>query len=263
MADIGITNLNEFIALGKDPGFARSDRFQVNFTARPAGSSDGMIYLSLLCEEASFPGLFINTRSLRINALSEQRAHTIDYMGDSITMTFLVDNTWYVREAFEAWMELCIAQGDSNSAGSREVGYYNDYTSTLEMVSLAPARTSDDQIGDAATYQITMYEIWPKAISSQQFSNQAQNLMRLTVTFAFKWWVSEAITPSPNVPPVYQPLESASAPTKFGDDREPGVPGGQPESPSPSLLRIFSTVKQVLSSKNPRDLINNIRNINL
>ena len=50
-------------------------------------------HLSLFVEDAMIPGILLGTRPVRINNLNEQRASAIDFGGDSITFTFLVDAT--------------------------------------------------------------------------------------------------------------------------------------------------------------------------
>ena len=94
-ADTHIPTLQEFIALSKRNGFSRTDRFAVGFFP-PGTMSTGpwdLKDLALLCEEASFPTKTLNTRTLRIHGLNEQRAHTLDYGGESISFTFIVDQS--------------------------------------------------------------------------------------------------------------------------------------------------------------------------
>jgi len=58
----------------------------------------------LLCHQASLPGKNIGTRQLRINGLSRTFAQTADYMGDSITLEFLIDTDFTPRIIMERWM---------------------------------------------------------------------------------------------------------------------------------------------------------------
>ena len=131
--------LQNFISLVKTRNLARTERFFVEFNAPPAAlgtvDSKDMRDLMLLCEDAAFPGKTIGTRTLRINGLNEQRAHTADYMGDSITLQFYVDADWTPRIVMEKWMDLCV---DPANKG-REVGWYDDYIGTITLHALIPA----------------------------------------------------------------------------------------------------------------------------
>lgn len=145
MADINIPTLQDFIAITKQQGFARTNRFAVMFSA-PIMMSNGpwqIRDLALLCQEVSFPAKTIGTRSLRINALTEQRAHTVDFSGDSITFTFIVDQSWQTRLFFEEWFRLMIGQSSANDASlpsgpMREVEFYSNYIQDIQIASLSP-----------------------------------------------------------------------------------------------------------------------------
>ena len=142
---ISVPTLQEFMALAKRKGFSRTDRFAVGF-APPSLMSDGpwsVQDLALLCEEATFPTKTINTRTLRIHALNEQRAHTLDYGGETISFTFLVDHSWQTRFFFEEWMRLCIGESSTNDgpmspSALREVEFYSNYIQDISIAALAP-----------------------------------------------------------------------------------------------------------------------------
>jgi hypothetical protein len=135
-----VPKLSDFLALARNKNFSRTDRFMVKFNL-PLGlmeefsSETDVKSLTLMCEEAAFPGKIINPRPFRINGLTENRASTADYMGDSMTFQFLLDSTWLPRRVFERWMRLCVTGPES----SREVGFYQDYISDISIFALVPA----------------------------------------------------------------------------------------------------------------------------
>jgi len=138
-------SLQEFIALAKKASFSRTDRFQVEFSVPPAmpASNWNSRDLALLCEETVFPGKVLRTRDLRINALTERRAHTLDYLGDSVGFTFLVDTSWQTRLFFETWLQLCIGSSPTSEASAkvrplREVEFYNNYIQDIKITALTP-----------------------------------------------------------------------------------------------------------------------------
>jgi hypothetical protein len=146
--DIYIPTLQDFIALVRQNPFSRVDRFLVNFGMPKAlanTNSETVRNMSLLCEEASIPGRTIGTRTLRINGLNEQRAHTMDFMGDSIKFTFLVNVEWKIRTFFDMWMTFCVGGVASrNTHPPREVGFYQDYISDVTIYATNPEMASDD-----------------------------------------------------------------------------------------------------------------------
>lgn len=131
-----VPNLEQFLALVKRQNLARQERFFVTPGHIPPGvPNDYARDLTLLCEEAAIPGVNIGTRTLRVNGLNEQRAHTLDYMGDSITLQFLIDRDFKARTYFQAWMEQCV----SHATRGREVGYYEDYAKKVSLYAVMPA----------------------------------------------------------------------------------------------------------------------------
>jgi hypothetical protein len=240
MANVNIPTLQEFIALARG-GFSRADRFVVNFNVPPALPGASAFYnlrdFSMLCEEAAFPGKTIGTRTLRINALNEQRAHTVDYMGDSITFQFIVDLNWSVRRFFEDWMNVCVGNetvtGDRPSI-TREVGYYQDYISNISINSLIPRHdgvssftqldkstqyepsdVSVTQPPEVSNFQMNLYEAWPRNMNVQQVSYGSQTFHRLNITFTYKYYTT-TYTPEivPTIPlatidPLTQALSQA------------------------------------------------------
>lgn len=147
-ASINIPTLQEFIALSKRNGFSRTDRFAVGIFP-PQQMSSGpwdVRDIALLCEEATFPTKTLNTRTLRIHGLNEQRAHTVDYGGESISFTFIVDQSWQTRLFFEEWMRLCVGRSVNNDelgvgrtqGALREVEFYDNYISNIQISAFAP-----------------------------------------------------------------------------------------------------------------------------
>lgn len=138
IAKVNPPTLQDFLSLVKSRNLARAERFFVNF-GPPAGliSSFGEKFrdMTLLCEDAALPGKSIGTRTLRINGLNEQRAHTADYMGDSITLQFFVDTDWTPRVIMEKWLELCVDPAQNGN----EVGWYDDYVGNITLHALIPA----------------------------------------------------------------------------------------------------------------------------
>lgn len=123
-----IPTLEQFISFVKQRNLARQERFFVDLPDAPRD-------LTLLCEEVAIPGKNIQPRAIRINGLNEYHAHTLDYMGDSITLQFFIDTDFIARNYIENWMEMCVTPASQG----REVGFYNDYAKQINLYALMPA----------------------------------------------------------------------------------------------------------------------------
>lgn len=125
-------SLTDFLSFVRYNALARQERFNATFYW--GANNEDKYKLSLLCEQATLPGKTVNTRNLRINGLNEQRAETLDYMGDSITLQFFVDTDYTVKNYMDAWMNACV----STVERGKEVGFYSNYAKPIDLSVLAP-----------------------------------------------------------------------------------------------------------------------------
>lgn len=125
-------SLTDFLAFVRYNALARQERFNATFYW--GANNEDKYKLSLLCEQATLPGKVINTRNLRINGLNEQRAETLDYMGDSITLQFLVDTDFTAKNYMDEWMNACVSKVERG----KEVGFYSNYAKPIDLSVLAP-----------------------------------------------------------------------------------------------------------------------------
>ncbi len=198
MAELFIPNLQQFLGFTRNSGFARANRFLVEFY--PPSLSVGAIsglpttpnrdnVVGMLCEEANFPAKSIVSRSLRINALTEQRAHYVDYKSKEIGFKFLTDIKWQAKVFFDNWMALAINPMEINAARPREVGYYRDYIGEVHIYSLNPIFQEDStQNVEVPLYGVKLCEAWPVSLDQQSMASNAENYHRLSVGITFKWW---------------------------------------------------------------------------
>lgn len=175
-------NLQNFKSVVLGQGLARTNRFEV-FIDPPrvlAPEAVGILQenqkVSLLCEQASFPQLNINTKAYRIYGPSYQRPVTSEYGGEGIPLTFHVDRNMNVKRFFDAWMTSVISDSNYN------VSYQKDYVSdSIEIRQLDEANN--------ITYQIRLLETFPRSMNLMELNNGAQNQThRLTVLFAYRKW---------------------------------------------------------------------------
>lgn len=132
-------DLQNFIAWIRGNGLQKTNRFFFNIEV-PQGLKPGILSygntsndILLACEDISLPAKTIQTRTLRLTGLNEQRAHTVDYGGtQGFTVTFLVDHTHDLQTFFEDWTKLLV------SHESREIGEYVSYIASATLHFLRP-----------------------------------------------------------------------------------------------------------------------------
>jgi hypothetical protein len=132
-------DLQNFIAWIRGNGLQKTNRFIFNIAVPQGLNSKILNYgntsndILLACEDISLPAKTIQTRTLRLTGLNEQRAHTVDYGGtQGFTVTFLVDHTHDLQRFFEDWTKLLV------SHETREIGEYNTYIANATLHFLRP-----------------------------------------------------------------------------------------------------------------------------
>ena len=175
--------ISNFLSEVKTRDLARSHRFEVmilfppilqDYQSSAGGAADSFRMTSMLAEDVLFPGLLVGTRPVRLNNLNEPRATAIDFGGDSITITFLVDQTWVVKDIFGDWMRATI------NPESRTIAYPNDYYGGMEIYAL----DSNDEV--AAKWVVD--DCFPRSVAPITVSSGNTQVVRLPVTFTYKRW---------------------------------------------------------------------------
>ena len=168
---------SDFIAKVRKNDLARSNRFEIVINGPSNFSTDREV--SLLCEEAQIPGLQIQWTPTKISTWTEQRAHGIEYFGDTAAFTFFCDDNWDVRTYFENWRTLI---ADPLSKG---VAFPEDYTGSVEVYTL-------DREDNRVT-RWKLYDAFPRLMNILPMGQSAEGIVRVNVTFAFRRWTSRGV----------------------------------------------------------------------
>ena len=155
-------------------GYAIPNRFEVVIIPPGAGSSDSR-KVSMRCETVTIPGRNLNTLTDG-NPYGPTReiVDGVTYAED-ISMTFQASSGLDERVFFENWQELAFNKQTWN------VGYYNDYVSTVEIYLM------DRQ--DQRRYVIKLIEAFPKTIGPTELSHASNNeIIKIPVSFSFRYW---------------------------------------------------------------------------
>lgn len=169
------TKLENFFSEIRSQYTPRSDRFEVVFNVpRALLNRANARQLSLYCEEAQIPGLAATNLPVKIGAWTEYRTQNVEFLTTEMSFTFIIDEKWRVREVFEEWIALA---GDPNS---KEVGYYDNYVSTIDIKSLS--------VDNDVLAEWTLVDATPKLINLTPVSWGNAGLIRMSVSFSAKSW---------------------------------------------------------------------------
>lgn len=160
----------------EDGGYAVPNRFEVIIT-RPGGSATESRKVSMRCESINLPGRNLNsTTDSNIYGPTREIVDGVTY-ADDINMTFQASSGLEERVFFEEWQALAFDERSWN------VGYYNDYISTVDIYVLD--RQNQRRFG------LKLHEAFPKTIGATELSQSANNeLIKLAVTFSFRYWTT-------------------------------------------------------------------------
>jgi len=192
---MSIDNLKSVVA--KKGGLARPNRFNVIFTPPSqsilnldVGSIIGSVIsgnfeadnlindprdISLLCQSVTLPGRNISTFEHQDFKQSNKFPYT--FIDDDVTISFLLTNDYYMRKMFDNWMSNIF------SADSYIVGYKKNYAVDLIIQQLDQKNTP--------VYGTKLEKAFPTAIESTELSQDGQEVVRMSVTFAYDKFVPE------------------------------------------------------------------------
>lgn len=167
--------INEFIAQVRERGLARTNRYEVMipFPSDVPGEVGRMI--NLFAESVSIPGMNISSQPHR--TFGEAREMPYERTFEPIQMTFYVDAGMQVKTAFDKWLARII------NPQTRTIGYYRDYIAdkiTLRILN----------VDDTNPLTINIYEAYPKTIGAIQMGHDSKDIMKLQVTWQYKYWLS-------------------------------------------------------------------------
>jgi len=169
--------LNDILStFHSEDGYAVPNRFEVLIT-RPRGSASENRQVSMRCESVNLPGRNLNSATdSNIYGPTREIVNGVTYAED-LTMTFQAGSGLEERVFFEEWQALAFDERSWN------VGYYNDYISTIDIYML------DRQ--DNRRFGLKLHEAFPKTIAGTDLNQSANNeLVKISVTFSFRYWTT-------------------------------------------------------------------------
>lgn len=161
-------------------GLAKPNRFEViiqlpiALTSQKISASDTRL-VSLMCEAASLPTQSIGVKTQRIYGPVYQRPYSVDYGGEGLSMTFLLDQQMDVKALFDAWISKIV------DPMQYFVYYHNTYVSKIQINQLNEK--------DKTSYSVLLEDAFPRSVALLELNNTTQNQVhKLNVTFGYRRW---------------------------------------------------------------------------
>lgn len=161
--------IRDFIAEVKQRGMARTNRYVVYI---PFINTTESSLLKLFCSNASIPGISFATTEQRI--FGEVREMPYNRIFEPASFTFYVDTDLIVKSAFDKWTNSIM------DFENRTLNYYTNYVMDVDV--------EIHDLQDNTSYNITLFEAYPKTVSSIELSSDSRDVMKLTVQMMYKYW---------------------------------------------------------------------------
>ena len=197
-------NISNFQTQIRTRGVAKPNRFEVLLPVPSALTAvlDYPQLITLFCESASLPVRNINVKQQRIQGPAYQRPMNVDYGGDNITMSVIVDREMDIKGFFDAWMNIII------NPNEYYVHYQSTYATSIRISQLDEYNTE--------TYAVVLEDAFPRSVSMLDLNSSTQNSShKLNVSFAYRrWWPQHRAINKINLPynSIDNPIVAASKP---------------------------------------------------
>lgn len=181
--------------LSANGGLTRASKFLVTITV-PAMSLDMGADLQFYCDSAQLPGIAMQTDEVRVSGYGNLEKRPYASIFQDVPCTFMNDTDGRVLKFFHKWMQLVYNFNDSASMDSESAAgiptntfaYPKDYFGTVSIAHY------DEKANEVITY--ILYEAYPINIGDVQVAwDQSDTLVRIPVTFTYKWWAAETLDP--------------------------------------------------------------------
>lgn len=159
-------SLNQFISKVKTEGLLTGTHYYVVF-----GDQTGR-EISLMCDSVNLPGMTNATTDYRLFGENREVPYLPIY--PNLDLSFISDREMKVKQYFEQWSNAVVDKT------TRAVGYYSNYVKQLDII-------VTDKEGKAV-YCARVFEAYPKAIQDIRFGFDNKDIIRVSVSLAFKYW---------------------------------------------------------------------------
>lgn len=134
------------------------------------------------CVNATLPGRTLETTDFSEYGPTRKMPFNVNYGGE-FNMTFICDSTFLDRYIIDAWNGAIFSKGSGKSGGSvnhPQFLYYDEYIGRVEVEQY----NQDAQPSLLYTFE----EAYPVSYAAQELSYENGEIMKLEVTFAFRYF---------------------------------------------------------------------------
>jgi hypothetical protein len=147
--------------------------------------------IKVFCQSASFPATNIGVRELKIAGPTYKRPYSIDYGGEGIALTFLVDRKMELKSYFDVWMNKIIDPYEYTAHyDEKETKYTTDITVRQITEITRPSGEYEfvqESVDKGTDYFVKLRDAFPRNIGMIELDSSAQNSVhKLTVNFAYR-----------------------------------------------------------------------------
>jgi hypothetical protein len=137
----------------------------------------------LLAESVTIPGRAFTTSDRRIGVKTTKVPYGI-MTDDTVKMTFLLTNDYYIWKYFKSWMDLIAPPSDDIT--EIKMNYKNNYTTDIQIQQIA----SGDFV---PAYSISLANAYPMSLDAVELSNGSDDYLRCTVSMAYDNWEEQGL----------------------------------------------------------------------
>lgn len=191
------SSLENFIYEVTRKGLARTNLFSVEIPTPPCLPRNAApSFLSLFCQTASFPPTNIGVRDLRIFGPTYKRPYNVDYGGEGISMTFLIDRKMELKKYFDLWMHNVVDPDEYHVFYDEGDTKYTTDITVKQITEIQPGKKIYENNGYESIapaqditneYIIKIQDAFPRNVGMIELDTTAQNAThKLTVNFAYR-----------------------------------------------------------------------------
>lgn len=162
---------------------ARANRYLVKIMCKALNiEMDGV-----RCVNATLPGRTLETTEFSEYGPTRKMPFNVNYGGE-FNLTFLCDSTFLDRFIIDAWNGAIFSKKGSGTVNNPQFLYYNEYVGRVEV----------EQYNQSAQPSLlyTFEEAYPVSYSAQELSYENGEILKLEVTFAFRYFTTHYKAPN-------------------------------------------------------------------
>lgn len=194
-------SINEMLAtINANGGISKASKFTVKITP-PASLGVADNDLVFFCEAAHLPGLTFQTDDVKIAGYGnyEKRPHNVVF--SDLPLMFFNDTDGKVLRFFHKWFQTVynFNSGDNPSGTTQSLpintfGYPKEYWGTVTLEHYDEVVASESESASTVV-SYKFYQAFPISMQDVLISwNASDELVRIPVVMAFKWWESDTMT---------------------------------------------------------------------